>query len=129
MPHKLDVEELRLRIRQQSDEIVHLDQFVRLNFVAFAKLTARFDAALDVSTGSLWFMGRLDKEPFCNVSFDDVMILLSLTWALFRQYKEAAARDKGSVWTPPETFTRKTQKYWVPLDKVVGLKAMCLEHL
>ncbi len=33
------------------------------------------------------FMGRLHQEPFCNISFDDVLILLSLTWELLRQYQ------------------------------------------
>lgn len=33
------------------------------------------------------FMGGLHKEQFCNISFDDLMILISLTWELFRQMK------------------------------------------
>lgn len=41
----------------------------------------------------------------------------------------AAAAGNDSTWKPPETFVRKTQKYWVPLDKVVLLKAIVLEHL
>lgn len=130
-----DFETLKQQIRRQAQEIIHLDQFVRLNFSAFAKLTNKFDQCLQVSSGSIWFMGRLHNEAFCNINFDDILILLSLTWALYREcgkqiesteksreifekfgakgLKDGAKLNKDAKWKPPESFVRKTQKYWV----------------
>ncbi len=56
MKGQLRIEEIEQRIQEQAEEIVHLDQFVRLNFMAFAKLTQKFDQALQVSSGSIWYL-------------------------------------------------------------------------
>merc|ERR1719183_2518712 len=62
---------MKQRIQSHADEMIHLDLYVRLNYMGFRKLTQKFDKALEVS-GSMWFMSRLHHEPFCNVRFDDI---------------------------------------------------------
>lgn len=68
------------RIRSLGKEIVDLDTYVRLNYMGFQMLTEKFDACLGIS-GSPLFVSGLHCEPFCNIRFDDILILLGLAWA------------------------------------------------
>jgi len=65
------------RIEALSQEICHLDCYVRFNYMGFKKITCKFDRHLGVS-GSALFIGGLHCEPFCNIRFDDILILLGL---------------------------------------------------
>mmetsp|Transcript_76774 Transcript_76774/g.225400 ORF Transcript_76774/g.225400 Transcript_76774/m.225400 type:complete len:679 (+) Transcript_76774:84-2120(+) len=115
-------------IEGMSQEIVHLDTYVRLNYLGFQKLTRKFDQCLGVS-GSALFLGGLHAEPFCNVRFDDILILLGLAWARWRAASASAEQEKDATWKPPESFIRNTAKYWVRPDKVVLLKTRILKEL
>lgn len=122
-----DLETMANRIDQLGEEICHLDTFVRLNYQAFQKLTQKFDSCLGVS-GSAIFVAGLHNEPFCNVRFDDICILLGLAWARWRS-SQMAEQSKDATWKPPESFIRNTAKYWVHPDKVVLLKSRIVKHL
>jgi len=114
------------RIEAMGEEIVHLDTYVRLNYLGFTKITQKFDRSLAVS-GSALFVAGLAQEPFCNVRFDDILILYGLAWDLHRAAKTSAGAD--TVWEPPPTFIRSTTKFWVRPEKVVRLKTRILKHM
>mmetsp|Transcript_14734 Transcript_14734/g.31829 ORF Transcript_14734/g.31829 Transcript_14734/m.31829 type:complete len:693 (-) Transcript_14734:201-2279(-) len=122
-----ELEKMRGEILAFSDEIVHLDTYVRLNYIGFQKLTRKFDACLGIS-GSALFVAGLHTEAFCNVRFDDILILLGLAWSRWRSCM-TAEQSKDATWKPPESFVRNTAKYWVRPDKVVLLKTRIVEHL
>ena len=111
-----------------AHEIVHLDKYVRVNCEGLIKLVTKFDAILK-SSGSNWFIARLGKEEFCNVNFQSLFILLSLTWTKYRQATTPAASSEGGTWRPPESFVRQTSKYWVKPENVPRLKTCILKHL
>mmetsp|Transcript_23822 Transcript_23822/g.43199 ORF Transcript_23822/g.43199 Transcript_23822/m.43199 type:complete len:676 (-) Transcript_23822:120-2147(-) len=124
---KEEVEPMSEKIRAMATEIACLDTFVRLNYMGFQKLTEKFDLCLGVS-GSALFLSGLHCEPFTNIRFDDILILLGLAWARLRASQQAE-QSKDATWKPPESFIRNTSKYWVKPDKVVLLKTRIVEHL
>jgi len=112
-----------------SQEICHLDCYVRFNYMGFKKITCKFDRHLGVS-GSALFIGGLHCEPFCNIRFDDILILLGLAWTRWRAaFNRSSEQAKDGVWKPPESFIRNTAKYWVKPEKVVLLKTRIMRHL
>lgn len=121
--------ELERTIEHVGTEIVNLDKYVRTNCEGFIKLISKFDRVLR-SNGTNWFIARLGKEQFCNVNFQSLFILLSLTWSKFRAAQVAGCDDKAdATWRPPESFVRSTAKYWVKPENVAQLKADVLKHL
>lgn len=123
-----EVQPMAERIRSLGKEIVDLDTYLRLNYMGFQMLTEKFDACLGIS-GSPLFVSGLHCEPFCNIRFDDILILLGLAWARWRSAQAPAEQSKDATWKPPESFIRNTSKYWVQPDKVVLLKTRIVEHL
>lgn len=122
-----DLRNMEGAIEAYSSEIVHLDSYVRLNYMGFQKITQKFDHCLGIS-GSALFVAGLHSEPFCNVRFDDIMILLGLAWSRWRT-ASSAEQSRDVTWKPPESFIRNTSKYWVNPDKVVLLKTRITKHL
>jgi len=122
-----ELQKMSAEIENYSGEIVHLDSYVRLNYVGFQKLTQKFDRCLGIS-GSALFVAGLHTEPFCNVRFDDILILLGLAWSRWRA-ATSAEQSKDATWKPPESFVRNTAKYWIRPDKVVLLKTRIVQHL
>mmetsp|Transcript_24076 Transcript_24076/g.66992 ORF Transcript_24076/g.66992 Transcript_24076/m.66992 type:complete len:685 (+) Transcript_24076:97-2151(+) len=124
-PEEIDF--MSRRIEGLGEEVVHLDTYVRLNYLGFTKITQKFDQCLGVS-GSALFVAGLQGEAFCNVRFDDILILLGLCWARWRAAQQAE-QSKDATWKPPESFIRNTAKYWVRPDKVTLLKTRIVKHL
>jgi len=122
-----EIRNMSKRIEKMGEEIMHLDTFVRLNYLGFKKVTEKLDRRLGISSSAL-FTASLHCEPFCNVRFDDILILLGLAWARWRA-AQSAEQSKDATWKPPESFIRNTAKYWVRPDKVVLLKSRILRHL
>lgn len=122
------VEIARQKIEALSAETVQLDRYIRLNYQGFTILTRKFDFCMSIN-GSAWFIAKLHKEAFCNIGFDDIMILISLTWARWRAAKDKAKLDTEGVWKPPESFLRTTLKFWIKPHNVVKLKTLILEHM
>ncbi|CAJ1382666.1 unnamed protein product, partial [Effrenium voratum] len=123
-----EVAPMAQKIRNMGEEIGHLDAYVRLNYMGFQMLTEKFDLCLG-TCGSALFVSGLHCEPFCNIRFDDILILLGLAWARWRAAQSTAEQAKDATWKPPESFIRNTSKYWVQPDKVVMLKTRIVEHL
>ena len=125
----IKVSEYHLQLEQSIDaisrEIVSLDKYVRVNCEGFIRIISKFDKILK-SQGTNWFVARLGKEDFCNVNFQSLFILLSLTWS---KYRAPVASSADATWRPPESFVRSTAKYWVKPENVARLKATVLKHL
>eukprot|EP00397_Hematodinium_sp_SG-2012_P020141 GEMP01020733.1.p1 GENE.GEMP01020733.1~~GEMP01020733.1.p1 ORF type:complete len:692 (+),score=153.26 GEMP01020733.1:176-2251(+) len=122
------LQSMEQRIQFLSSEICQLDVFIRYNYLGFAKITEKYDVVMEQVGGS-WFLSQLHKEPFCNISFDDLLILLSLTWSRFRDVKETSQVADDAEWKPPDNFTRKTLKFWVKLENVILLKTLALRYM
>jgi len=122
------IQTLEKRTQALSNDIFQLDIFIRYNYLGFAKIAEKYDLVME-QHGGTWFLSRLHKEPFCNISFDDLLILLSLTWSRWREVKDSVASGDDAQWKPPDNFTRKTYKFWVRLEKVILLKASVLRHM
>lgn len=125
---KDQVESTAEKIRSMAQQITELDSYVRLNYIGFQRLMEKFDICLRMSAGPMFIAG-LHCEPFANIRFDDILILLGLAWARWRSSQNTAEQAKDATWKPPESFIRNTSKYWVKPDKVVLLKTRLLEKL
>lgn len=122
-----ELDSLSEKIEAAGQEISQLDTYVRLNYVGLQRITQKFDQVFGM-TGSQFFMAGLHTEPFCNVRFDDILILLGLAWARWRN-AQSTEKSKDVKWKPPESFVRNTSKYWVRPDQVVLLKTRIVKHL
>ena len=119
--------DLEVSIDSVAREIVNLDKYVRVNCEGFIRIISKFDKICQTH-GTNWFVARLGKEQFCNINFQSLFILLSLTWSKFRSVgKDTSSKD--TKWRPPESFVRSTAKYWVKPENVASLKASVLKHL
>eukprot|EP00920_Eleutheroschizon_duboscqi_P003946 GHVT01009191.1.p1 GENE.GHVT01009191.1~~GHVT01009191.1.p1 ORF type:complete len:530 (-),score=121.02 GHVT01009191.1:622-2211(-) len=132
-----ELEKLEQYLDEDAAEIVHLDQYIRVNFNAASRLILLMDESLPgrgVKSGSSggcrsWFLATLRREEFANVDIDRLLILLSLAWATFRAAKKSKSLSKESLWRPPESFVRSTTKYWLLPDRVVRAKVSILRRL
>jgi len=110
-------------------EMVNLDKYVRVNCEGMIRLVSKFDKILR-SSGTDWFVARLSKEEFCNVNFQSLFILLSLTWSKYRSaVGDTTTVSEQGTWRPPESFVRQTTKYWIKPENVPRLKTCILKHL
>ncbi|KAH8584015.1 polyphosphate synthetase VTC4 [Cryptosporidium sp. chipmunk genotype I] len=151
------LDEFESSLNHLSNEIIHLDFYIRTNFKILTRLCRFFDMMLQTST-SVWFQTHLTKEPFVDINIDILLILLSLSWTRYRdaekviqELKELGENklsieimpetdtesdnisgNKNSVkevWKPPETFLRNTTKYWVHPNNVVSAKAGIIRYV
>ena len=104
-----------------SKAIVELDTFTRLNYEGFVRLAKKYDRCIR-SSGSVWFLARLRREPFANLNFEDLLVLLSIAWTKWRS-------EVQGDWQPPASFVRSTAKYWVKAEKLMTLKTRLLKHI
>ncbi|KAJ1611019.1 hypothetical protein OJ253_1001 [Cryptosporidium canis] len=135
-----------------SNEIIHLDFYIRANFKILTRLSRFYDIMLEKST-SVWFQTHLTKEPFVDTNIDILLILLGLSWTRFREAEgvikelrelsenklsieirseeeiEGFEKSKKEVWKPPETFLRTTTKYWVHPNNVVSAKVGIIRYV
>ena len=104
-----------------SQAIIDLDTFTRLNYEGFVRLAEKYDRCVR-SSGSVWLLARLSREPFANLNIEDLLVLLSVSWTRWRSESEGQ-------WEPPASFVRSTAKYWVKTDRVMRLKTALLKHI
>ena len=69
-----------------------------------------------------------DVTKVCELKFESVILLLSECHAIIRDGLNVNSR-KEDVWKPPNTFERKTTKFWVPQNKVIQLQLAIMKHL
>lgn len=72
------VEMIRERLVSQSEEILVLEHYNRINLVAFENLTSEFDRQFaDRPPITPWFVSNLIDEPFRKVPFDGLFSLIA----------------------------------------------------
>ncbi|CUV06022.1 unnamed protein product [Cryptosporidium hominis] len=146
--------EFELSLNNLSNEVIHLDFYIRTNFKMLTRLCRFFDIMLQTST-SVWFQTHLTKEPFVDINIDILLILLSLSWTRYRdaekvilELKELSENkinieimpeidtenendnnNNKKIWKPPETFLRNTTKYWVHPNNVVSAKVGIIRYV
>eukprot|EP00744_Colponema_vietnamica_P007778 GILI01011149.1.p1 GENE.GILI01011149.1~~GILI01011149.1.p1 ORF type:complete len:736 (+),score=270.77 GILI01011149.1:82-2289(+) len=110
-----------------GEDIIFLDAYIQQNLTGFRKIIKKHDKAIGACVAP-YFLSRLSKEPFCNLRTDQLLIALSAVYAHIRDARNALPANKG-VWVPPESFSRKTTKYWVNLEHIMKLKVTVVKHL
>ena len=69
-----------------------------------------------------------DVTKVCELKFESLILLLSECHTIIRDGLNANS-GKQDVWKPPNTFERKTTKFWVPQNKVIQLQLAIMKHL
>mmetsp|Transcript_18974 Transcript_18974/g.48381 ORF Transcript_18974/g.48381 Transcript_18974/m.48381 type:complete len:836 (-) Transcript_18974:175-2682(-) len=110
------------------EELVMLDRFVRHNTTGFRKIMKKHDKVTQ-NMASSWFLPRLAQQRFNNLDFDSMLVLLSDTYVRLRTLKDASSSTKPSTWVPPESFERKTTKYWIREDDLMTIKTSTIKNL
>ncbi|KAK6587595.1 hypothetical protein RS030_91515 [Cryptosporidium xiaoi] len=150
MTYKKKLSKVEQLLNHMSNEIIHLDFYIRTNFKLLTRLCRFFDIMLNSST-SIWFQTQLIKEQFVTVNIDILLVLLSLAWKRYRDSEikinnllelhqnefeligdselRGVENNKDKKWKPPETFTRSTTKYWVHPNNVVSAKVGIVRYV
>lgn len=114
-----------------SAQIVELMKYVEICRTACRKATKKFDKVQRTSLGS-WLVAQLALQPFCNVSLEPLIVMLSDGFASLRAASNPPKTDaegRPIEWVPPSDFERSTTKYWVKMESVPELTARVLKHL
>lgn len=79
------------------------------------------------------FLDWFEKEFVQSVVFDRIVVMLSDIFAELREAEEEQQRedstDGSQDWVPPDSFERKTTKYWVHPKHVLRVKLLIIKHL
>ncbi|EPR58617.1 vacuolar transporter chaperone VTC2 [Toxoplasma gondii GAB2-2007-GAL-DOM2] len=81
-----DVLEVEGVLEAQSQEIVFLDSFVRLNFTGFRKITKKYDKHNQSSAAS-WYMSRVVRQDFMNLNFTLLLTRLARCYVALRSLR------------------------------------------
>jgi len=114
-----------------SAQIVELMEYVEICRTACRKAAKKFDKVQRTSLGS-WLVAQLALQPFCNVSLEPLIVMLSDGFASLRAASNPPKTDaegRPIEWVPPSDFERSTTKYWVKMESVPELTARVLKHL
>eukprot|EP01071_Lankesteria_metandrocarpae_P011888 Lankesteria_metandrocarpae@DN5475_c3_g1_i12.p1 len=128
-------EYIRREIEAKGNHIARLELFIQANFRSLTSVQKKVDKITGMRTVP-WFVANLLREPFANVNFDNLLLLLSLLWERYRRFESVsksgvrgADEDMKSKWAPPSSFSRNTVKYWVAPENVTLAKVLILQHL
>jgi SPX domain protein involved in polyphosphate accumulation len=120
--------DLEERADEFGNDLVNVETFVMQNFTGFVKIMKKHDK----KTGKMqspWFLARLVREPFYKVHLDDVLIALSDMYSRIRALRSDSGSTAGTEWVAPDSFVRKTTKYWVRCEHVLLVKKIIVKHL
>ena len=113
---------------EQADELgksaCELDKLILLNYEGFLKIAKKHDKWIRVSTRP-WMLARLSTAAFLHERFDRIVSGLSDVYSILRLRLHP---EEGGVWEPPLEFKRKTTKYWVKPEDVLGVKCTMVKH-
>jgi len=112
-------------------DILNLRDFLSENSQAFDVLSKKFDKVLsDHGFGE----GNLTAEDFdmqCVRVEQEVETFLVFLSDLYARARRVKSNKEGgdAIWVPPETFERKTTKYWVKSEDLLKVKFEIIKHL
>ncbi|CAA9989107.1 vacuolar transporter chaperone, putative [Plasmodium knowlesi strain H] len=148
---KKEKEEMEKKIDLIGCDIVHFDFYIHKNCKILMKLGFYFDHVMNISINQ-WLLLGLIKEKFCNINVDELVVYLSVLYALHRSRSEtstysganahidpnednlanpcnAAPSPEGKTWVPPETFERTSTKFLMKYEDIVYTKVKIVKHL
>ncbi|ANQ08837.1 Uncharacterized protein PCOAH_00034580 [Plasmodium coatneyi] len=135
-PGKKEKEEMEKRIDLIGCDIVHFDFYIHKNCKILMQLGFFFDHVMNISINQ-WLLLGLIKEKFCNINVDELVVYLSVLYALHRSRCatntnnacNAATSAHGRTWVPPETFERTSTKFLMKYEDIVYTKVKIVKHL
>ena len=80
------LETLETDALQAGTDLLELDKFVRTNLTGFRKIIKKFDK-VHSERATVWLTARLAKESFCNLSLDQLIMVLSDIHSLLREQR------------------------------------------
>jgi hypothetical protein len=113
------VESIQSRLASLTDEVIALDQYVRVNTKIFDKVVSSFDTAFNDSSsvGSV-FLAKLSYEPFMNIPVNSLLTIISV---LVKKLKTI----RGSVET---TASNGLSAHIVPKSSLARVKLSLALH-
>ena len=125
------IEDIEKSIDDLAQDILSLRLFMMHNRGAFERLSEKYDKLLkDRSIRP----AKLETEEFSNKCLEmdrlveTFLVLTSDLYARARRVKNN--KDGGdAVWVPPESFQRKTTKYWVKSEDLLKVKFEIVKNL
>ncbi|GAB67335.1 hypothetical protein PCYB_113550, partial [Plasmodium cynomolgi strain B] len=133
-PTKNEKEEMEKKIDLIGCDIVHFDFYIQKNCKILMKLGFFFDHVMSISINQ-WLLLGLIKEKFCNINVDELVVYLSLLYALHRSrctvnaYNGTTPPDGSRTWVPPDTFERTSTKFLMKYEDIVYTKVRIVKHL
>ncbi|UPQ97546.1 vacuolar transporter chaperone [Chloropicon primus] len=115
------VQDIESSINGLGEEILSLGLFMSQNLEAFQNLAAKFEGVLRESGVRPKRLEMSEYESKCEEVeglLETFLVLLSDLYARARRVKNN--KEGGdAVWVPPESFQRKTTKYWVKTEDLM----------
>lgn len=108
-----------------ADRVVQLERFVTLCGLHLNKIVNYYDRQSGESLRMVeGFRDRLAKEPFNNLNYSGLVIVISDTY-----YTLSFGFGETDAWIPPDSFDRKTTKFWVRPEYVLAVKLAISKHV
>lgn len=126
------VQDIEQDIDDLGKEILSFREFMSSNVEAFQHIAQKFDQMLRES--GVKAKSPLDASAF-SAKRDEVERLVETFLVLLSDLYARARRTKNNkeggdaVWVPPESFQRKTTKYWVKAEDLLAVKFQIIKHL
>jgi len=119
-----------------GQEFILLHKFINQNSMGFSKIAKKHDKKTGLASRP-WLEARLSYgESFILVKFDILIVGISDVYSRIRKLRETIKKQReGTVgqdedmWVPPQSFERKTTKYWVEPENLLAVKIMIVKQL
>jgi SPX domain protein involved in polyphosphate accumulation/uncharacterized membrane protein YidH (DUF202 family) len=128
------IQDIEKSIDELGSDVLALRLFAKSNLEAFERLCSKFQDLLGDFGIKQQQTSTLDVREFTNKGLEierlveTYLVLLSDLYARARRVKNN--KEGGdAVWVPPETFQRKTTKYWVKREDILRVKFEIIKHL
>eukprot|EP00002_Diphylleia_rotans_P018411 TRINITY_DN3566_c0_g1_i1.p1 TRINITY_DN3566_c0_g1~~TRINITY_DN3566_c0_g1_i1.p1 ORF type:complete len:683 (+),score=176.17 TRINITY_DN3566_c0_g1_i1:51-2099(+) len=120
-----DIAAFEQQVTACEEDLINLEKFVNLNMTGFVKILKKHDKHSPTKFMQI-YMVRLWKEPFLTDKLDRVLVSLSRLHTKLRREPISPEIERSAA---PESFVRRTRKFWVRLEDVTPLKVMILKSL
>eukprot|EP00923_Selenidium_pygospionis_P030074 GHVN01053444.1.p1 GENE.GHVN01053444.1~~GHVN01053444.1.p1 ORF type:complete len:847 (+),score=140.02 GHVN01053444.1:1193-3733(+) len=123
------IEQIVKNVDECADDTVFLDQYQKLNYIGFTKITKKYDKH-NKSVSSRWYLARLVNEAFMNIDFDRLIAILSVCYDIINEIKgvECGLSSVDGPQTPPQGSAINT-KYLIKPDEALRVKVMLMKHV
>jgi len=119
-----------------GQEFVLLHKFILQNSTGFSKIAKKHDKKTGLASRP-WLEARLSYgESFILIKFDTLVVGISDVYSRIRKLRETIKKQREGtmgqdedLWVPPQSFERKTTKYWVEPEHLLAVKIMIVKQL